>query len=879
MIGQRLLHYQVVEKLGEGGMGVVYRARDNHLDRFVAIKVLQPEKVSDPTRKARFIQEARAASALNHPNIITVHDISTDSGVDFIAMEFVDGKTLDQLIPRKGMRLNEALKIAIQIADALARAHAAGIIHRDLKPANIMVDAHGHVKVLDFGLAKLTETTTSSDAETLTNALDTAEGTVVGTAAYMSPEQAEGKPVDARSDVFSFGAVLYEMLAGHRPFAGDSRMSTLSAVLHKDPPPLDSVVPHDVARIVLQCLRKDPRRRFQHVDDLQVALLDVKEESDSGGLTAVPPSPSLVRPTGPWRTAGVIALLAAILAGAGWLAWRGRAVSPAHFAVTPLTTYAGNEAFPSFSHDSKKVAYMWDGERPDEIGIFYRSNIFVKQIGSDSQLRLTSASGVSSVAWSPDDSKILFHRRAGTRLIFSVVDALGGPERPVRELDTGPGRRGFCGAAAWMPDSNGVVFQDGQLLEMDTNTLRRLWPAPPAGADDRCVAVSPDGRTVAFTRFTGMIDGEIYALGLTPDFQPAGEPRRLTHLSRLAYSPTFTADGKEILFVLRRAWIGGGSLYRIPVDGAAEPRLIPVGQNVAYQVAASTRPDRIAFVQQHSNTNIFRLPLDAEGRQAGPAEPLIASSRLDYNPAYSPDGAQIAFVSDRNGQTSIWKCRADGREPVVLFSRPNGHADWPAWSPDSKQVAFSFAGSAARDIWVVPSSGGNPQRLTESPADDLSPCFSLDGQSVYFGSSRSGRYEVWKTPAGGGQPHQVTQHGGLGGCESPDGGSIYFYKELSNSAPVWTTTVSGGAEAAALPAVRNYSLTVVGGGLYFISLAEETGEYSLQFKDAGTGSIRTVVSLGRRLGNGFSLSPDRRSLLFVKEEGAGRDLMLVENFR
>ena len=227
MIGRRLLHYEIAEKLGEGGMGVVYKARDTHLDSFVAIKVLPPENVADPQRKARFVQEAKAASALNHPNITHIYDISSDGGVDFIAMEYVAGKTLDHLIGRKGLALNETLKYAIQIAGALARARAAGIVHRDLKPSNIMVDEHGLVKVLDFGLAKLTETvTTGEDAPTQTLRAATEKGMVVGTAAYMSPEQAEGIKVDARSDIFSFGSVLYKMRTGEQAFHGSSRLST-----------------------------------------------------------------------------------------------------------------------------------------------------------------------------------------------------------------------------------------------------------------------------------------------------------------------------------------------------------------------------------------------------------------------------------------------------------------------------------------------------------------------------------------------------------------------------------------------------------------------------------------------------------------------------
>ena len=215
MIGKRLLHFDILEKLGEGGMGVVYKARDTHLDRLVAIKVLPAEKVADPERRRRFVQEAKAASALNHPNIVTIYDIGQTDGIDFIAMEYVEGKTLDALIPRKGLRLSLALKYAVQVAEALARAHGAGIIHRDLKPSNVMVDEHGLVKVLDFGLAKLTEAA-AADAETAT--MRTGQGVVLGTAAYMSPEQAEGKQIDSRSDVFGFGSMFYEMLTGQRAF-------------------------------------------------------------------------------------------------------------------------------------------------------------------------------------------------------------------------------------------------------------------------------------------------------------------------------------------------------------------------------------------------------------------------------------------------------------------------------------------------------------------------------------------------------------------------------------------------------------------------------------------------------------------------------------
>jgi serine/threonine protein kinase len=236
-------------------MGIVYKARDTHLDRLVAIKLLPAEKVADPERRRRFVQEAKAASALNHPNIIHIYDIDRAEGIDFIAMEYVEGKTLDALIPRKGMRLSLGLKYAVQIADALARAHGAGIVHRDLKPSNVMVDEHGLVKVLDFGLAKLTEAA-AAEAETAT--MLTGEGIVLGTAAYMSPEQAEGRPIDPRSDVFSFGSMFYEMLTGQRAFHGDTAASTIASILREEPKPISQVaegLPREVERIVRRCLK------------------------------------------------------------------------------------------------------------------------------------------------------------------------------------------------------------------------------------------------------------------------------------------------------------------------------------------------------------------------------------------------------------------------------------------------------------------------------------------------------------------------------------------------------------------------------------------------------------------------------------------------
>ena len=286
--GTTLGPYEILSFIAAGGMGEVYRARDPRLRRDVAIKVLPPDRTGDEDRRRRFIEEAHAASALNHPHIVTIHEIESDNGMDFIVMEYVRGRSLDQLIPRRGMRTSELLRIAIAVADALAAAHASGIVHRDLKPANVVISDAGAVKVLDFGLAKLSEAASTSEDATASMSVDHGvilPGTIAGTAAYMSPEQATGDEVDARSDIFSFGAMLYEMATGARPFLGTTVADTLSAVRStqpKAPTALASTVSADLEKVILRCLRKDREHRFQHADDLKVALQEIKEETESG---------------------------------------------------------------------------------------------------------------------------------------------------------------------------------------------------------------------------------------------------------------------------------------------------------------------------------------------------------------------------------------------------------------------------------------------------------------------------------------------------------------------------------------------------------------------------------------------------------------------
>jgi serine/threonine protein kinase len=447
--GRVISHYRIVDKLGEGGMGEVYKAQDLNLDRLVALKLLRAGKTIDPNRRRRFAEEAKAASALNHPNIVTVYEIDTQDGLDFIVMEYINGRTLAQAIRRKGLSVGAMLKCAVQIADAMSCAHAARIVHRDLKPSNIMITESGRVKILDFGLAKPDSVGENESTRTLL----TGEGEVMGTAAYMSPEQAQGLTVDARSDIFSFGAVLYEMVTGDPLFHRKSIASTLAAILKEEPKPIGPLWPRDLERILFRCLRKDPNRRFQTMADLKVALAELEEES--GKLESQSQS------IGRQRRLRLVWLIALVLliASAMWYAKRsgGRELTPT---VVPLTSYAGFEGQPAFSPDGKQVAFSWYGEKQDNL------DIYVKLIGSPTPLRLThDPSADFSPAWSPDGGSIVFLRALSTGAsapaALILIPAIGGPERKITEIRAGVGFGVDQGAKPdWSPDGSCVAVSD-----------------------------------------------------------------------------------------------------------------------------------------------------------------------------------------------------------------------------------------------------------------------------------------------------------------------------------------------------------------------------------------------------------------------------------
>jgi Tol biopolymer transport system component/serine/threonine protein kinase len=846
-------------------MGQVYRARDPRLRRDVAVKVLIGGAAASPDQLRRFEDEARAAGALNHPNVLSVFDVGSEGGSPYVVFELLEGSSLRDRLRQGPLPPRKAVEYAVQACHGLAAAHARGIVHRDLKPGNLFVTADGRVKILDFGLAKLAEGMGPGEPlSSVATRTATHPGLVVGTLAYMSPEQVQGAPADARSDLFALGATLYEMLSGRPAFVRATAAETMSAILSHDPEPLSGTMEGlslpALDAIVRRCLEKSPEERFQSARDLAFAL---------GALSDAIPA---ARGTESSRTRGKRWLLVstgaalAVLVGLGLFhSLRGRSPTPpGPLTVVPFTSFPGQELAPTFSPDGSQIAFAWSPEGAED-----RFDLYVKVIGSEKPLRLTEqpATGLYP-AWSPDGRQIAFSRWGKPGSGVYLVPALGGGERRIADTNISYFLEGLL---SWSPDAKLLAYStDGSLFLLDVATLeKRELPRPAKDCQEVWVpAFSPDGRSLAFACMVSIDVNRVYVSSVS-----GANTRQIALVQGEFTGLAWSGDGKHVIFA------HDGNLWRVGASGGALEELLS-GRDASLP-AVSPGGQRLAYSQWIQNINIWRLPLDGSGRAAGAPTKLVSSSRSQRNPAFSPDGRRLAFDSDRSGTSEIWISAADGSDPQRLTSFGGPFTGSPRWSPDGKRIAFDSRASGESGVYVVGADGGVPKRIATGVTDSEVPTWSRDGQWLYFGALRQGTGQIFKVRAEGGPPVQLTEDGGALPQEAADGRRVYFTRDTDRDGQIWSVSASGGDErpVTGMPRVAaewGTEWTVTSSGIYFVQ-----GEppAAVAFLDFATGKVRRVAGIPGKPSpwdSRLALSPDGRTLLFAQIDGIASDIMLVE---
>ncbi len=739
-IGRELGAYKIEKLLGEGGMGEVYLAHDAKLKRHVALKILPPQFISDPEYVKRFEREARAISALNHPNLITIYDIGNSDGVQFIATEFVAGKTVRELLG-DGLQMKDALSIATQVAEALGAAHHAGVLHRDIKPENIMVRPDGYVKILDFGLAKLNEQR-SADSPNLSS--ETQPGLLMGTLAYMSPEQAAGDVVDERSDIWSLGVVLYEMMTGSSPTKGASRSETLGTILSKEPLDItdsNPALPVELDHILEKALEKDRELRYQTASDFRADLKRLKREIDSSPslphnsgkgasrrLTAVASSANFRPPRAFVLGAAVVvasALLVWLLATTWFKAKAPAAPDWSRANNVQLTIKEGSELFSSLAPDGKSFVYV-----SDEAG---NADIYWQRVGGKNPTNLTkdSAKDETTPAFSPDGNLIAFHSEREPAGLY-VMEATGENVRRISDVGYHP---------SWSPDGKEIVA-GAEWIGVHTNKSvipSALWIINVATGEKRLLTEgdaaqpswSPGGRRIAFWYWSTEGHGDIATMPAS-----GGASVRITTEDANDWNPVWAPDGKFIYFASDRG--GNMNLWRVAVDektgeALGSPEAVPTTARYALNISFSRDGKSLVYVRYESVANLQSIAFDAATEKVagepvwvtrgytGGAMPQLSPDGERYvvrwphkaqediaifnkdgsnwlaltddkfqdrRPRWFPDGQRIAFSSDRSGVSQIWAINADSTGLRQLtFAAENG-AGWPTLSPDGKRLAY-----------------------------------------------------------------------------------------------------------------------------------------------------------------------------------------------
>jgi Tol biopolymer transport system component len=732
MVGTVLGHYKVLRLVGKGGMGEVYAAEDLTLGRTVAIKLLPRSLEGQPAELERFAREAKSIAALNHRAIVTLYSFEESGGTHFITMELVDGQPLAANLPSRGLPFDEVLRLGIEMADAVAAAHERGIVHRDLKPANVLVRSDGQVKILDFGLAKLRQPDTAA-ADLPTQAL-TGEGRIVGTVAYMSPEQAEGRAVDHRSDIFSLGVVLYELATGRRPFQGDTSMSILSAVLKDHPAPATTInpaLPPAFARVLKTCLHKDPERRYQSAKDVRNELQTLREELDSGELArpaiAVAPARAAVR--WPIVAAAAAAVAIAALAWSLWPAGSGMTPAPRVLQHTRLTSASGVESEPALSPDGKWFVYVSSAAG--------NSDIYLQSVGGQTAINLTKDSPATDEepAFSPDGEQIAFRSSRDGGGLY-VMGRTGEAPRRVAPDGRNP---------TWSPDGQALAYSSvsavvptsrgasGRLrtVRVDTGVVTDL-----TALDALHPAWSPNGRFIAFWGMGRTPDGatttsrrDIWMIAAT-----GGDPWRLTDDAHVDWSPTWAPDSDFVYFGSN---LGGSmNLWRIADDPdtgkpASEPQAVTTPAGYVGLVHLSRSGNSLVYESRETTSNIYRSTFDATRALVGPLEPVTTGTRTFRFVDPSPDGQWLVLGTSYLQQEDLFISRADGSE-LRQLTTDMFNDRWPEWSPKGDVIAFYSDRSGKYEIWTITPSG-QPRQITDVPDHSpLYPKWSPSGQRMTF---------------------------------------------------------------------------------------------------------------------------------------------------
>ena len=785
--GQRIGPYQLVSRIGAGGMGEVYRARDTTLNREVAIKVLLPSVADDPDRLARFRREAQILASLNHPHIAQIHGFDDAGELHALVMELVEGPTLADLLADGPLAIAEALRIATQIAEALEAAHEHGIVHRDLKPANIKVREDGTVKVLDFGLAKALDSTSGvgvAGAPPAPGARATEAGVILGTVAYMSPEQARGRPVDKRTDIWAFGCVFYEMLTGRRAFAGETPSDTIAAIL-EHPPDWSTVpaeTPAPARRLLHRCLDKDAKRRLRDIGDARTEI----DDALTGPMGSPTLTPTLDRrprlPRVAWSVGMlfgglVLAVAAAIVVRQRESAW----INPLEGAqFSRLTNFEGSEVDASVSADGKFVVFTSDRDGPFDA--------WVTQVGTGEFRNLTTGRfpnflsvATRNAGFSADASKVW----------LAIPDGQGGYDDWLVPTIGGAARRFVARGVemAWSPDGSMLAyheFTEGDpifIADRDAGNPRRIFVDRP-GYHCHYLTWSPDGRYIYFVKGQALAtrDMDIWRVAVA-----GGDPERITHHQTWVVSPT-PLDNRTLLYAALADDGSGPWLYAVDVEQRI-PHRVGLGVEQYTSISATADGRRLVASVGNPSGDLWSLPvLDRPATEADAARVELPNVRPS-SPSHGPD--YLLYLASQGGGDGLWKF-ADGAALEVWKGSKAGVTSTPAVSADARRIAFTVRSQAQGSLYVM-NADGTDVRTVGAPLNVAGvPSWSPDGTSILVGAYTAQGSRVFKVPMDGGTPVQLIDEIASNPLWSPDGRIIlYSAPSVAGRSPVKAVTPEG----------------------------------------------------------------------------------------